>query len=204
MVLFLTVGGELAAQETKPLPDLSALGPEAAKEFEDTQNFIDQTRTKIGVFQAQTEARAKEIESLANRVSEIVTSISSKDEDNSNLRSEISVLNELLNLERQTTKQLRTDYAEIQQALKTEIELKTAQQKQYETVLKEKEAALADAELKLDLALESARTHEKTNKNLVNDIDDLKFNIERLNREVALLKKNRYRPKRWNTRPNTP
>ena len=96
--------GVVFAQDKEAPPDLSALGPEAAKEFEDTQKFIDQTRSKISVFQAETEARAREIESLADRVSDIVSSISSKEEDNSNLRSEISVLTELLELERQTTK----------------------------------------------------------------------------------------------------
>ena len=192
--------GVVFAQDKEAPPDLSALGPEAAKEFEDTQKFIDQTRSKISVFQAETEARAREIESLADRVSDIVSSISSKDEDNSNLRSEISVLTELLELERQTTKELRADNVTVKQVLSTVKTEKEAQKLKYETALKEKEAAKADAELKRDLALESVQTHERTKKVLVNDIDSFKKTIDRLKKEVALLKKNRYRPKRRSTR----
>ena len=202
MAVCLMATGPSFSQDNELAPDISALGPEAAKEFEDTQKFIDQTRSKISVYQAETEARAQEIESLADRVSDIVSSISSKD-DNSNLRSEISVLTELLKLERQTTKVLRTDIATVKTALTSAETEHEAQQKKFERALKAKDVARADAELKRDLALESVLSHENTKKVLVDDIELLQMKIERLTKEVTLLKKNRYRSKRRGTRPST-
>ncbi len=203
LAVCLMATGPSFSQDKELAPDISALGPEAAKEFEDTQKFIDQTRSKISVYQAETEARAQEIESLADRVSDIVSSISSKDENNSNLRSEISVLTELLKLERQTTKVLRTDIATVKTALTSAETEHEAQQKKFERALKAKDVARADAELKRDLALESVLSHENTKKVLVDDIELLQMKIERLTKEVTLLKKNRYRSKRRGTRPST-
>ena len=83
--------------------DIDEFARKNAEEARETDAFINQTQSKIDLVRAETDARAKEIEALANRVGDIISTISSKDEDNSNLRSELSVSTELLSLERSTT-----------------------------------------------------------------------------------------------------
>ncbi len=101
--------GALSAQTTD--------GADANSEYKKTQEFINKTQSKIDRVRGETEARAKEIEALATRVGDIISAMSSQGEDNTNLISEISVLNELLTIERQTTTGLRGDIDGLNKSL---------------------------------------------------------------------------------------
>ncbi len=182
------------AQEAKP--DLSAFSPETRKSYEDTQKFIDQTQSKISLVRTQTDARAKEIEALANRVGDIITKMSGQGEDNTALQSEISVHNELLALERKSTVDLRSENTKLSSAVETYKLENVALQKQHADLLKSKQAELAKTQLLLNVAVENAKSREKTNNVLVTNIQELTKETERLEKQVKILKENRYRSKR--------
>ncbi len=82
-------------------------------EYQETQKFLDDAQSQVAKVRAETDARAKEIEALAVRVGDIISNIGATSEDNTNLRSEISVLADLLKLERQTTGELREDLKKL-------------------------------------------------------------------------------------------
>ena len=182
------------AQEAKP--DLSAFSPETRKSYEDTQKFIDQTQSKISLVRSQTDARAKEIEALANRVGDIITKMSGHGEDNTALQSEISVLNELLALERKTTVDLRGENVKLTSAVESHKTQQAKLEKQRTEDLKAHEARLAKVQQRLNTALDTAVTREKTNNVLVTNVEKLTAEAERLKKQVKILKENRYRPKR--------
>jgi septal ring factor EnvC (AmiA/AmiB activator) len=187
------------AQESKP--DLSAFSPATRKSYEDTQKFINKTRDKINLVRTQADARAKEIEDLANRVSKIITKMSGQGEDNSALQSEISVLNELLALERKTTAGLRGENAKLGLAVEIAKTENFSLKKQHANQLINKEAELAKAQKLLTTALSSVTTREKTNNVLVTNIEKLTTETVRLKKQIKILKENRYRPKRRFTTP---
>jgi hypothetical protein len=182
------------AQEAKP--DLSAFSPETRKSYEDTQKFIDDTQSKIELVRSQTDARAQEVEALANRVGDIITRMSGQGEDNSALQSEISVLNELLILERKATGDLRSENAKLGSAVDTYKLENSALKSEHSKALKAKAAELAKVQQHLNTALDSASTREKTNNVLVTNVEVLTRETERLKKQVKILKENRYRPKR--------
>ena len=62
--------------------------------------------------------------------------------------------------------------------------------------LRLKETELAGAQKRLNAALDSATTREKTNKVLLTNVEALTKEKDRLTKQVKLLKENRYRPKR--------
>ena len=67
-------------------------------------------------------AQAKDLEALANRVGELISNIGSTNEDASNLRSELSVQTDLLDIEREAFLSLCTErktLERIQHMLKT-------------------------------------------------------------------------------------
>ena len=198
--IFVFSGFAVRAQDKAP--DLSAFSPETRKEYEATQKFIDQTQSKITLVRTQTEARAKEIEALANRVGEIITKMSGQGEDNTALLSEIAVLNELLALERQTAADLRKDNSELVTAVEAQNKARAEAKQQYELELNLKQAELADAQKRLDTAVATATSREKTNNVLVSNVEALTAETERLKKQVRILKENRYRPKRRLGSPN--
>jgi|TARA_B100000315_G_C14585347_1_gene592697 chromosome segregation ATPase len=196
VLLFALAGASIGARAQDKAPDLSAFSPETRKEYEATQKFIDQTQNKITLVRTQTEARAKEIEALADRVSEIITKMSGQGEDNTALLSEIAVLNELLALERQTTAELRKDNNELTTAVESHIKENAEARQKHDQELKLKQAELADAQKRMNTALETATSRDKTNNVLVSNVEALTKETERLKKQVKILKENRYRPKR--------
>ena len=98
--------------------------------YKETQEFLAKTQNIIAKSRAETNAQAKEIEALANRVGELISNIGSTNEDASNLRSELSVQTDLLDIERKTTEGLRRQMLilsknmDTQNKIKTEIEAK--------------------------------------------------------------------------------
>ncbi|MBT3917009.1 MAG: hypothetical protein HOF23_11595 [Rhodospirillaceae bacterium] len=202
IIVGILVFSGFAVRAQDKAPDLSAFSPETRKEYEATQKFIDQTQSKITLVRTQTEARAKEIEALANRVGEIITKMSGQGEDNTALLSEIAVLNELLALERQTTAELRKDNSELVTAVEAQNKARAEAKQQYELELNLKQAELADAQKRLDTAVATATSREKTNNVLVSNVEALTAETERLKKQVRILKENRYRPKRRLGSPN--
>ena len=209
--------GSPAAQYKVPPPDLANAGHDS--EFEKTKDFINKTQSKINRVRGETEARAKEIEALATRVGDIIAAMSSQGEDNTNLISEISVLNELLTIERQTTSGLRSDIAGLNKA----IEVREAAHKAAEAALSNRyredmEAAakrearlardvvraqditaaaqrnLSATENKLGSALATIAGHAQTNRVLVSDIIAMRKEMARLKSEILLVKKRRMTP----------
>ena len=156
----------------------------------------------ISLVRTQTEARAKEIEALANRIDKIITKMSGQGEDNTALLSEIAVLNELLALERQTTTDLRKDNSALMTAVETHKTANAEIKQKHDQELKLKQADLADAQKRLDNALATAASREKTNNVLVSNVETLTKETERLKKQVKILKENRYRPKRRVGTPN--
>ena len=122
--------------------------------------------------------------------------MSSQGEDNSALQSEISVLNELLNLERQTTGDLRKENTRLTTAVDILKKERIGYEKLQIEKLRLKETELAGAQKRLNAALDSATTREKTNKVLLTNVEALTKEKDRLTKQVKLLKENRYRPKR--------
>ena len=166
----------LVAVSQENLPDLSAFSSETRKSYIDTQKFIKKTQTKMNLARSQANARAKEIEALAIRVSDIITKMSGQGEDNSALQSEIYVLNELLALERKTSGDLRLEMTKLSSTIKN-IRLNN-------NMLKNK----------------YSETLEK-NKNLAHDIEGLKAVTGHLSKQVRLLKKRRYGSPIWKNTP---
>ncbi len=203
LVLLLALAdGTFSAHAQDKAPDLSAFSTETRKEYEATQKFINQTQSKITLVRTQTETRAKEIEALANRVEKIITKMSGQGEDNTALLSEIAVLNELLALERQTTADLRKDNSALMTAVETHKTANAEIKQKHDQELKLKQADLADAQKRLDNALATAASREKTNNVLVSNVETLTKETERLKKQVKILKENRYRPKRRVGTPN--
>jgi chromosome segregation ATPase len=169
-------------------------------EYQETQKFLDDAQSQVAKVRAETDARAKEIEALAVRVGEIISNIGATSEDNTNLRSEISVLTDLLKLERQTTGELREDLKKLNTRFDdARLErLKSDQRKdrQIEELRRENTKALK----RLNEAVETIADQAKTNQVLASDLEDAKKEMERQDKEIELLKKNRYRPRRRTTR----
>ena len=200
--------GALAAQTT------DAADPNS--EYKKTEEFINKTQSKIDRVRGETEARAKEIEALATRVGDIISAMSSQGEDNTNLISEISVLNELLTIERQTTTGLRGDIDGLNKSLLTrnaehkaaEAALKKQHEEDIEAAAK-REARLARdvvraqditaaaqrnlsaSEKKLGSALGTIAGHAKTNRVLASDVRSMRQQVSRLKNEIQMIKRRR-------------
>ena len=94
-------------------------------EYQKTQQFLEDTKRRIARARGETNARAKDIEALAARVEELISNIGTTNEDASNLRSELSVVNDLLGIERQTTEELRKEMLVLNQGLEAQAKSKS-------------------------------------------------------------------------------
>ncbi len=197
--------GPAFAQSTAPPeipPDIQQEVQQALEndpEYQETQKFLDQAQNQVAKVRAETDARAKEIEALAVRVGDIISNIGATSEDNSNLRSEISVLGDLLKLERQTTGALREDLKPANHKLdEARLERLKSDRKKDQTIQELREEN-AKALKRLNEAVETIADQAKTNQVLASDLEEAKKEMDRLDKEVDLLKKNRYRPRRRTT-----
>ena len=119
IVGLMTFAGLVGAQ------GVSELDIENDPEYQETQKLLASTQNIIAKARAETDARAKEIEALTNRVGELISNIGSTSEDASNLRSELSVVNDLLSIERQTTDELREEMVVLNQEIALKIKKKS-------------------------------------------------------------------------------
>ena len=95
------------SEAQKPETQINKFSAETRKNLINTQDLIQSTRTKLNLVQTQNKARAREIEALTNKVGIMITKMSGQGQDNTALQSEISVLDELLTIERKITGDLR-------------------------------------------------------------------------------------------------
>ena len=93
--------------------------------YKETQEFLAKTQSIIAKSRAETNAQEKDLEALANRVGELISNIGSTNEDASNLRSELSVQTDLLDIERKTTEGLRRQMLILSKNMDTQIKIKT-------------------------------------------------------------------------------
>lgn len=172
-----------------PVPALAqspaggAGGIENSKDYKDTQDVINKTQAKIDQLRRDNDVRAKEIEAIANRVGDVISTMSSQGSDNTSLRSEMSKLAGQLDLERETTKSLRGDLA------KANAKLNTSREKELEDKLRSAEDANREAEKRLSAALESIAGHARINRQLVSDIEGLQKDLDAARKETELIRR---------------
>ena len=191
--------------------------------YKETQEFLAKSQSIIAKSRAETNAQAKDLEALANRVGELISNIGSTNEDASNLRSELSVQTDLLNIERETTEGLRRQMLilsknmDTQKKIKTDIEAKlqsviaslraenTKGKKRLNTLEAQKKSSSTledrlraqfvsvrtehDKALKrLNQDLEKNNRLTKSNRAMASDLSAAKAEVERLKKEIRLVK----------------
>ncbi|MEE3000710.1 MAG: hypothetical protein VX693_12370 [Pseudomonadota bacterium] len=193
MLLIISNSNLAAAQEANH--QLNTFNPETRESYEKTQKLINKTRTKLNLIRNQHNARAREIEALTNKVGVIITKMSGQGEDNTALQSEISVLDELLIIERKVTGDLRTKNIRLTEKL-NEIRIQNNSNKiRYDETKKRNETKFAEAEKRISTMVSAMAKQKNTTKQLEENIKTLAAEVIRLRKQVKLLKKNRYRSK---------
>ena len=156
--------------------------------YKETQKFLAKTQSIIEKSRAETNAQAKDLEALANRVGELISNIGSTNEDASNLRSELSVQTDLLNIERETTEGLRRQMLilsknmDTQKKIKTDIEAKlesviaslgaeNAEGKKRLSTLEAEKKKKSDIEAKLQSVIASLRAENTKGKKRLNTLE---------------------------------
>ena len=194
ILLIISTGSVLAcAQEL--IPQIDTFNPETRKSYEDTQKLINKTKTKLDLVRTQNNARTREIEALTNKIGAVIRKISGQGEDNTALQSEISVLDELLAIERKITGDLRIKNIQLVNKLNT-IRIKNTSIKNQQTeTAKINEAKLIKTKKHLEAVIAEMASRGKINKQLEINIKTLATEVVRLRKQIKLLKKNRYRSK---------
>ena len=108
---FMFLSPVIYAQST--IPNLDELSSRTRQNIKKTKDIISKTQSKIDLIRSQNEIRTREIEGLTTKVGSIITKMSGQGKDNAALQSEIQVSNELLNIERNTTKKLKQDNTKL-------------------------------------------------------------------------------------------
>jgi chromosome segregation ATPase len=181
-VIVALASAQAAHAQSKAEPG-AAGGLENSKDYKDTQDVISKTQVKIDQLRRDNDVRAKEIEAIANRVGDVISTMSSQGSDNTSLRSEMAKLSGQLDLERETTKTLRGDLA------KANAKLGSSREKELEDKLRTAEDANREAEKRLSAALESIAGHARTNRQLVSDIEGLQKDLDAARKENELIRR---------------
>ena len=194
ILLIISTGSVLAcAQEL--IPQIDTFNPETRKSYEDTQKLINKTKTKLDLVRTQNNARTREIEALTNKIGAVIRKISGQGEDNTALQSEISVLDELLAIERKITGDLRIKNIQLINKLNTSRVKNTSIKNQQTETAKINDAKLIKAKNRLEAVVAKMASRNKINKQLEINIKTLATEVVRLRKQIKLLKKNRYRSK---------
>ena len=193
MLSIFSAGSISEAQE--PETQIDKFSAETRKNLINTQDLIQSTRTKLNLVQTQNKARAREIEALTNKVGIMITKMSGQGQDNTALQSEISVLDELLTVERKITGDLRVKNIQLRNELNIIKNHNNTIKKHHAKVIEKnkKKQIKTNNQLK-NITDEMARRKQKNNI-LKNDIKTLATEVVRLRKQIKLLKKNRYRSK---------
>jgi chromosome segregation ATPase len=194
VLLIISIGGpSVYAQETKP--QINIFNPETRKNYEDTQKLINKTRTKLDLVRTQNNARAREIEALTNKVGAIITRMSGQGKDNTALQSEISVLDEMVTIERNATDDLRTKNIQLLNKLDAIRIQNFSVENRHTEIVNKYETDLIETKKRLEITIAGMADRVKLNKQLESNIETLATEVVRLRNQIKLLKKNRYRSK---------
>ena len=153
--------------------------------YKETQEFLEKTQSIIAKSRAETNAQEKDLEALANRVGELISNIGSTNEDASNLRSELSVQTDLLDIERKTTEGLRRQMLILSKNMDTQNKIKTEIEAKLQSVI----ASLRAENTKVKKRLNSLEAQKKTNSSLEDRLR-AKFVSVRTERDKALMRLN--------------
>ena len=195
VILLIISTGSVLVYAQELIPQIDTFNPETRKSYEDTQKLINETRTKLDLVRTQNNARTREIEALTNKIGAVIRKISGQGEDNTALQSEISVLDELLAIERKITGDLRIKNIQLVNKLNT-IRIKNTSIKNQQTeTAKINEAKLIKTKKRLEAVVAKMASRGKINKQLEINIKTLATEVVRLRKQIKLLKKNRYRSK---------
>ena len=194
MLLIISIDSpSVYAQETKS--QINIFNPETRKNYEDTQKLINKTRTKLDLVRTQNNARAREIEALTNKVGAIITRMSGQGKDNTALQSEISVLDEMLTIERNATDDLRTKNIQLLNKLDAIRIQNFSVENRHTEIVNKYETDLIETKKRLEITIAGMADRVKLNKQLESNIETLATEVVRLRNQIKLLKKNRYRSK---------
>ena len=196
MLIILSIfstGSISEAQE--PETQINKFSPETRKNLINTQDLIQSTRTKLNLVQTQNKARAREIEALTNKVGIMITKMSGQGQDNTALQSEISVLDELLTIERKITGDLRVKNIQLRNELNIIKTHNNTIKKHHAKVIERNKKKQIKTNNQLKIITEKMARREQKNNILKNDIKTLATEVVRLRKQIKLLKKNRYRSK---------
>jgi hypothetical protein len=195
VILLIISTGSVLVYAQELIPQIDTFNPETRKSYEDTQKLINETRTKLDLVRTQNNARTREIEALTNKIGAVIRKISGQGEDNTALQSEISVLDELLAIERKITGDLRIKNIQLVNKLNTIRIKNTSIKNQQRETAKINEAKLMKTKKRLEAVVAKTASREKINKQLEINIKTLATEVVRLRKQIKLLKKNRYRSK---------
>lgn len=196
MLIILSIfstGSISEAQE--PETQINKFSAETRKNLINTQDLIQSTRTKLNLVQTQNKARAREIEALTNKVGIMITKMSGQGQDNTALQSEISVLDELLTIERKITGDLRVKNIQLRNELNTIRAHNNTIKKHHAKVIEKNKEKQIKTNNQLKIITDKMARREQKNNILKNDIKTLATEVVRLRKQIKLLKKNRYRSK---------
>ena len=196
MLIILSIfstGSISEAQE--PETQINKFSSETRKNLINTQDLIQSTRTKLNLVQTQNKARAREIEALTNKVGIMITKMSGQGQDNTALQSEISVLDELLTIERKITGDLRVKNIQLRNELNTIRAHNNTIKKHHAKVIEKSKKKQIKTNNQLKIITDEMARREQKNNILKNDIKTLATEVVRLRKQIKLLKKNRYRSK---------
>ena len=195
VILLIISTGSVLVYAQELIPQIDTFNPETRKSYEDTQKLINKTKTKLDLVRTQNNARTREIEALTNKIGAVIRKISGQGEDNTALQSEISVLDELLAIERKITGDLRIKNIQLVNKLNTIRIKNTSIRNQQRETAKINEAKLMKTKKRLEAVVAKTASREKINKQLEINIKTLATEVVRLRKQIKLLKKNRYRSK---------
>jgi hypothetical protein len=194
MLLIISIDSpSVYAQETKS--QINIFNPETRKNYEDTQKLINKTRTKLDLVRTQNNARAREIEALTNKVGAIITRMSGQGKDNTALQSEISVLDEMLTIERNATDDLRTKNIQLLNKIDAIRIQNFFLENRHTEIVNKYETDLIETKKRLKNQSADVANGVTLNKQLESNIETLATEVVRLRNQIKLLKKNRYRSK---------
>ena len=183
------------SEAQKPETQINKFSAETRKNLINTQDLIQSTRTKLNLVQTQNKARAREIEALTNKVGIMITKMSGQGQDNTALQSEISVLDELLTVERKITGDLRVKNIQLRNELNIIKTHNNTIKKHHAKVIEKNKKKQIKTNNQLKIITDKMARREQKNNILKNDIKTLATEVVRLRKQIKLLKKNRYRSK---------
>ena len=190
MLIILSIfstGSISEAQE--PETQIDKFSAETRKNLINTQDLIQSTRTKLNLVQTQNKARAREIEALTNKVGIMITKMSGQGQDNTALQSEISVLDELLTVERKITGDLRVKNIQLRNELNIIKNHNNTIKKHHEKVIEKNKKKQIKTNNQLKNITDEMARREQKNIILKNDIKTLATEVVRLRKQIKLLKK---------------